>query len=160
MSAWPPKCYQRAVAFVTDLSGRLLVFDHVGVPEAGTQVPGGGIGASEQPDVAVLRELAEESGITNATLIRKLGESWFLAEAGRVPAGFEEQVHHAFHLFVERPSSAIWEWKECDGGEVVKWRYTFRWIPLDSAAAVLHPSQAMWLPVLGCSLREIWSAEG
>ena len=159
MSAWPPECYQRAVAYVTDPAGRLLVFDHVGIPEAGTQVPGGGIGASELPEVAVLRELAEESGITDATLIRKLGESWFLAEAGRVPAGFEEQVHHAFHLGVARPGpSATWEWDERDGGDVVKWRYALRWTALDAAGAVLHPSQAMWLPVLGRSLSQ-WAAE-
>ena len=42
MASWHPRCYQRAVAYVTDPSGRLLVFDHVDV-DAGTQVPGGGI---------------------------------------------------------------------------------------------------------------------
>ena len=98
--------------------------------------------------------------ITDATLIRKVGESWFLAEAGRVPAGFEEQVHHAFHLGVDRPSpSATWEWDERDGGEVVKWRYTFRWTALEAAGVVLHPSQAMWLPVLGCSLTQAGQRE-
>ena len=96
MSAWTPECYQRAVAYVTDPSGRLLVFDHVGIPEAGTRVPGGGIGASERPEVAVLRELAEESVIVDATLIRKLGESWFLAEVGRFPPAWRTEVHHAF----------------------------------------------------------------
>ena len=60
--AWPPPCYQRAVAYVTDPSGSLLVFDHVGLPEAGTQVPGGGIGPIERPEAAVRRELAKESG--------------------------------------------------------------------------------------------------
>ena len=159
--AWPPPCYQRAVAYVTDPSGSLLVFDHVGIPEAGTQVPGGGIGRIERPEAAVLRELAEELGITDATLIRKLGESWFRAEAGQVPAGYEEQVHHAFHLGVDRPnSSTTWEWDECDGGEEFKWRYTFRWIAVDAAGALLHPSQAMWLPVLRCSLSQAWSPEG
>lgn len=98
---------------------------------------------------------------TDATLIRKLGESWFRAEAGQVPAGYEEQVHHAFHLGVDRPnSSATWEWDECDGGEEVKWRYTSRCIAVDAAGALLHASQAMWLPVLRCSLSQAWSPEG
>jgi len=105
--------------------------------------------------------LAEESGIVDATLIRKLGESWFLAEAGRVPAGFEEQVHHAFHLRVQRHrSSANREWDERNGGAVIQWRYTFRWTALEAAGAVLHPSQALWLPVLGCSSRQLWRADG
>ena len=42
MAGWHPDCYQRAVAYVTDPAGRLLVFEHLDV-EAGTQVPGGGI---------------------------------------------------------------------------------------------------------------------
>src|SRR5688500_14556473 len=97
MPSWPPPCYQRAAAYVTDSHGQLLVFDHVGIPEAGTQVPAGGIHVDEDPESAVLRELAEESGVTSATLVRKLGESWYVAPQG-VPAGYEEQVHHVFHL--------------------------------------------------------------
>ena len=40
ISSWHPDCYQRAVAYLTDPAGRLLVFDHVDV-DAGTQVPAG-----------------------------------------------------------------------------------------------------------------------
>ena len=42
MASWHPRCYRRAVAYVTDPSGRLLVFEHVDV-DAGTQGTGGGI---------------------------------------------------------------------------------------------------------------------
>jgi 8-oxo-dGTP pyrophosphatase MutT (NUDIX family) len=51
-------------------------------------VPAGGIAAGESPSDAVRRELAEESGLIAAWLVRKLGESWFFASAGDVPRGY------------------------------------------------------------------------
>lgn len=46
----------------------LLVFDHVGMPEAGTQVPAGGVEPGEELASAVLREAAEETGLTTVTV--------------------------------------------------------------------------------------------
>jgi 8-oxo-dGTP pyrophosphatase MutT (NUDIX family) len=150
---WPPPCYQRAAAFVTDPNGRLLVFDHVDVPTAGTQVPAGGIHEGERPEIAVVRELFEESGIDDARLVRKLGEAWRMAEAGNVPPGLEEQVSHAFHLTVDNlDGRERWEWDECDGGDIVKHRFALRWATLEQASGELWPTQAMWLPSLRCSL--------
>jgi 8-oxo-dGTP pyrophosphatase MutT (NUDIX family) len=89
---WHPPCYQRATAYVTDPYGRLLVFDHIDNPASGTQVPAGGIHDGETAEDAVVRELAEESGIRAASVIRKLGETWYMAELGNVPIGLEEQI--------------------------------------------------------------------
>ena len=145
MSGWHPDCYQRCVAYVTDPSGRLLVFDQLGV-DAGTQVPGGGIHEGESADDAVLRELEEESGLDSAVVVRKLGEAWNRSEPGNVPAGLEEQILHAFHLTLHQPSlREEWVWDEKSGGEIVEHRFAFRWISLDEAAAVLWPHQAMWI---------------
>ncbi|MFE3678054.1 NUDIX domain-containing protein [Streptomyces griseus] len=47
-------------------SPALPVFDHADPPEAGTQVPAGGIAPGEDPERAVLREVAEETGPTGA----------------------------------------------------------------------------------------------
>ncbi len=153
MAAWHSDCYQRAVAFVTDPRGRLLVFEHVDV-DAGTQVPGGGIHDGESAEEAVLRELAEESGIGSAVVVRKLGEVWHRSEAGTVPAGLEEQVQHAFHLALPRPPrDERWEWAERSGGDVVEHRFAFRWVPLEEAAGSLWPSQAMWLDAVRLSVR-------
>ena len=153
MTPWPPRCYQRATAFVTDPAHRLLVFDHLDDPGVPTQVPAGGIEPGELPEVAVQRELAEESGISTARVVRKLGESWFVANPGDVPAGLEEQMHHAFHLHVDAPPSAdSWEWDDCDGGDVVAHRLAFRWADLAAAGRVLHPSQAMWISTVRNSL--------
>jgi len=107
---------------------------------------------------AVVRELAEESGLSTGRLIRKLGESWFVAPVGTVPAGFEEQVHHVFHIHLdESPATRAWEWDECSDGDVPLHRFAFRWLDLDGASTVLHPAQAMWIPILGCSLEHLVS---
>ena len=53
----------------------LLVFDHVDVPDAGTQVPAGGMEPGESVEEAALREVAEETGLTGARVVRLLGVS-------------------------------------------------------------------------------------
>lgn len=151
MSTWHPACYQRAVAYVTDPLGRLLVFEHLDV-DAGTQVPAGGIHEGEPPEDAVLRELAEESGMASAGLVRKLGEAWNTSEPGNVPPGLEEQIHHAFHLTLRETPRERWEWDERSGGEVVEHRFALRWVSLDEAERVLWPHQAMWTNAVRVSL--------
>lgn len=117
-------------------------------------MPAGGIKAHESPADAVIRELAEESGLTGATLVRKLGEVWWMAPVGWVPAGLEEQVHHAFHLHVDDAPDGEWEWDECSDGDVPLHRFRLRWVELDEAARLLLPNQASWLPALRASLED------
>ncbi|MEV4251804.1 NUDIX domain-containing protein [Spirillospora sp. NPDC049652] len=50
----------------------LLVFDHVGMPQAGTQVPAGGVRPGEELDRAVLREVPEETGLLTASVVRPI----------------------------------------------------------------------------------------
>ncbi|MGH3391858.1 MAG: NUDIX hydrolase [Actinomadura sp.] len=50
----------------------LLVFDHIGMPEAGTQIPAGGVRHGETLEKAVLRETTEETGLRTATVIRQV----------------------------------------------------------------------------------------
>ncbi len=52
---------QKVVAYIT--CGRwLLVFEHVGIPEAGVQVVQGTVEEGERLEDAVLREAREETG--------------------------------------------------------------------------------------------------
>ncbi len=50
----------------------LLVFDHVGLPEAGTQIPAGGVQPGEDLEQAVLREVAEETGLSDVRVINRI----------------------------------------------------------------------------------------
>ncbi|XVV06055.1 NUDIX hydrolase [Actinosynnema sp. CA-248983] len=51
----------------------LLVFDHRDFPEAGTQVPAGGVDAGENLETAAVREVVEETGLADLDLGRSLG---------------------------------------------------------------------------------------
>jgi 8-oxo-dGTP pyrophosphatase MutT (NUDIX family) len=63
----------KVTAFVTRESERgreLLVFRH---PSAGVQLPAGTVEPGETPEEAVLRELSEETGLTDVEIVRPLG---------------------------------------------------------------------------------------
>lgn len=64
----------KVTAFITRErpGGReLLVFQH---PTAGIQLPAGTVEAGESPETAVLREVTEETGLTQVNIIRYLGQ--------------------------------------------------------------------------------------
>lgn len=66
---------QRVAAYVIRRLGRrseLLVFDQVGIPEAGIQVPAGGIRPGESAEGAVVREVTEETGLAGAAIRARL----------------------------------------------------------------------------------------
>jgi ADP-ribose pyrophosphatase YjhB (NUDIX family) len=52
-----------AGAIVVDDAGRVLLLKHVFRTGSGWGIPGGFIGAGEQPEVAIKRELMEETGL-------------------------------------------------------------------------------------------------
>ncbi|RDH75381.1 NUDIX domain-containing protein [Mycolicibacterium moriokaense] len=63
---------QRVAAYVIRQRGprssELLVFEQAGTPDAGTQVPAGGIVAGESAEGAVVREVAEETGLIGVAI--------------------------------------------------------------------------------------------
>lgn len=109
-----------------DDSWQILAFHH---PEAGTQLIKGTLEAGEQPEVGVLRELAEESGIDQATVVTKIGEL----------DSHETEQH--WHIFLCQPVGALqdeWSFFTTDGGGHL---FQFFWHRLDEAP------DASWHPV-------------
>ncbi|MDB5045026.1 MAG: hydrolase [Deinococcus sp.] len=110
---------EKVLCFVQD-SLKMLVFDHADVPDAGVQVPAGGVEAGETPAEAAVRELREESGLT-------LSHPHFLAAyrwEAQTPERFTRQVCYAFAFAAPADMSPNWI-QHADGH-----RFAFRWADL------------------------------
>jgi len=103
MNAGTAAAIPKACACLVDARGRLLVFRH---PEDGNmQLPKGTIEPGESPEVAVRRELLEESGIDHVGALTSLGTLDRDCEAG-----IEGNTHRhpqRWHLFLMRAESPL-----------------------------------------------------
>ena len=113
---------------------QVLVFRH---PQAGVQLVKGSVEAGESIEHAAVRELAEESGLQDATVIRDLG-AW--------SSGYEGQVWHFHEVRCAGHVPEEWEHFAQDGGGQV---FRFFWHGLHAA-----PSQD-WHPVYRAALAEL-----
>jgi len=116
---------QRLVAYVTrerDGRSELLTIEHRDMPEEGVQVPAGRVDAGEDLERAVHREVAEETGLDNARVVRKLPN--FEAEY--------ESPHesHGFYLVAEAETPDTWEHEVRGEGSDAGLVYVCRWLPL------------------------------
>lgn len=136
---------QKVQAYITrdtDTGRQLLVFEHAD-EEAGIQVPAGSINPGETPDQAVLRETAEEAGVTDVTIVGYLGcFPWYYVE--------QKVVHqrHVYHLAVTKPMPDRWEHVVSGGGVDDGMRFVCYWMDLPTATAALSGQQGMYLGLL------------
>ena len=116
----------KVFAYVTR-GKELLVFRHRDFPEAGIQVPGGSIEDGEEPEQAALRELREESGLTEVRMIGLVGRYLYN------PAHLADEVHdrYVYHLELSGPAGESWlhyETDPSDGGPPLA--FCFFWMSL------------------------------
>jgi len=117
---------RRVVAYITreGENGReLLVFEHLQYPEIGIQVPAGRLDPGEELEPALLREIAEESGLENVRVLRALED-------------FEEHYesryeNHGFHLVADEDLPDEWDHVVYGDGDDAGLTFRYRWVPIE-----------------------------
>lgn len=128
MTSPPPRVRVAASVIRRHPSPALLVFDQPAFPEAGTQVHAGGVAPGEDPERAVLREVADETGLRGARVVRRVAvDGRPHPEAGR--------PRLTTCLLLDAPPDGPAEWEHRvrgDGGDAGM-RFVCRFAPLSLA---------------------------
>lgn len=123
------KKVEKAIAYIIR-NRELLVFIHEEdtspIDQSGLQVPAGTIKPGETPEVAVLREAQEETGLRNLKVVKYLGK----AEYDIRPYTNEVHNRHFFQLTVD--DNVQDEWTHMETGSESGRRYSFKlyWVPI------------------------------
>ncbi|MGA9312814.1 MAG: hypothetical protein WBV74_20965 [Pseudonocardiaceae bacterium] len=72
---------------------------------------------------------SEETGLTDFTIVRKLGET----EYDIIPYRFEIQRRHVFHLDLTEPTPERWTSHKDHDGESAPTHFECFWVPLEAA---------------------------
>lgn len=137
MEAWIE--YEKAVACVVRQGlhqPELLVFRH---PSGNVQVPKGTLEFGEAPEVAVLRELQEESGISALRRASKIAELLIPKVENASPTS--RQRVHRWHVFRLEPAIVLperWQHRATGSQEEEGLTFDFFWIPLADAGQVVQ----------------------
>ncbi|MEV0260750.1 NUDIX domain-containing protein [Streptomyces sp. NPDC050617] len=137
----PPRPRIRVAAYVIRHRAvpELLVFDHIGIPEAGTQVPAGGVGPGEAAEAAVLREVAEETGLLTTAVVRQLA-----VEDKPHPETGAPRRTSFFHLRAPADTADAWTHRVGGDGGDAGLAFACRFLPLPLVRP-LADEQDAWL---------------
>lgn len=117
----------------------VLVFTHRDFPEAGVQVPKGGIEPSESPADAARREAREEVGLATLDLLAGVGhDQWRDADGTD-----QERFFYAFRVAGDTPD--VWEHRVSHGAEDRGLVFRCAWVSLGEALRALIPGHAAYL---------------
>ena len=135
---------RKVYAYITH-GKRLLVFSHPDSTGAGIQVPGGTVEDGETPADAVMREAAEETGLTGLHLDRVLGETevW-------IPELRQSHRRTYYHLTCTSVPVERWYHAEMDpsDGSPGPIRFEFYWVALPGGVPELNGGLDQMLPEL------------
>jgi 8-oxo-dGTP pyrophosphatase MutT (NUDIX family) len=106
----------------------VLVFDHEGMPEAGTQVVGGTLEDGEELKAALVREIKEESG-----LIIDVTELRFLAETIYKRKDKPEINYRTYFVIEGNELHESWSHQVVSDGEDNGLVFNFYWLSLAEA---------------------------
>ena len=135
---------RKVLAYVTR-DDELLVFRHMDFPDAGLQVPAGTIEEGEDPQDAALREVREESGLTDIRVVGFLGRYLYDAASH----GGEVHDRYVYHLELTGSAEQPWlhyETDPSDGGPPIA--FSFFWMSLRDPELRLAGGQGDLLPRL------------
>jgi 8-oxo-dGTP pyrophosphatase MutT (NUDIX family) len=102
----------KVTAFVTRQAagGEMLLFRH---PYAGVQFPAGTVEEGETLEQAVLREVAEETGLENVRIVARIGQR------DELPPGVTHVILHTTRVY-SRPSLESFDWAGLRRGIAVR----------------------------------------
>ena len=102
---------------------QLLLFQHPDCPEAPIQIPGGGVDRQESLEEALHREILEESGLSNLTILRKLG---MVEICWRLPRKLIS-YRHCFLLQTSQATPNAWEHRVQGNGIDAGMKFSYFW---------------------------------
>ncbi|TDC81767.1 NUDIX domain-containing protein [Actinomadura sp. 7K507] len=117
----------------------LLVFDHVGMPQAGTQVPAGGVHPDEDLERAVLREVFEETGLRTVSVVGQI-----VVESKPHPDTRRPRRTTYFHLRTSATTADAWNHEVYGDGDDAGLIFACHFLPLPLREP-LADDQDAWL---------------
>lgn len=132
---------ERALAYVTRGTGELLVFEHTAeYPDAGVQVPAGGLEPGETPEQAAVRETQEETGLSLRGPVYLASWHWRRGE--------REEVWHYVHLAAPATTPDAWAHRVTHGEDDAGMTFLCRFAPLDAPGFTPEHGYESALPAL------------
>ncbi|MFC6734272.1 MULTISPECIES: NUDIX domain-containing protein [unclassified Haladaptatus] len=126
MSVQRPAYVQKVCAYITRGDGELLVFKGPG--HEGFQIPKGTIEPGEEPQSAVLREIAEETGLGAVNGTRHLATDVWTRRFSPP----RKYIRHFFHATIHEPRDS-WTHTVTGEGEEQGCAFEFSWVKLPSS---------------------------
>lgn len=140
-NAWVTRPRLRVAAYVIRHRAipELLVFDHLGLPQAGTQIPAGGVHPGEELEQAVVREVVEETGLLTASVVRQI-----IVEDKPHPDTRQPRRTAYFHLQTPATTTDAWHHTVHGDGDDAGLTFACRFLPLPLEQP-LADTQDAWL---------------